>query len=42
MKRKNHALWAVLDMAEAPQNLDDFERAIQLLAPAEMNNISNK
>jgi hypothetical protein len=29
-------------MAEALQNLGDLPRAIQLLAPAEKNNMSNK
>jgi tetratricopeptide (TPR) repeat protein len=42
VKRKNPPLWAVLDMAEALQNLDNSERAIQLLAAAEKNNMSNK
>ena len=42
VKQKNPPLWAVLDMAEALQNLDDFARAIQLLAAAEKNNMSNK
>lgn len=42
VKRTNPPLWAVLDMAEALQNLDDFERAIQLLVPAEKSNMSNK
>jgi len=42
VKRKNPPLWAVLDMAEALQNLDDFERAVQLLAAVEKNNMPNK
>ena len=42
VKQKKPPLWAVLDMAEALQNLNDFARAIQLLAPAEKNNMSNK
>ena len=42
VKQKNPPLWAVLDMAEALQNLGDLTRAIQLLAAAERNNMSNK
>jgi tetratricopeptide (TPR) repeat protein len=42
VKQKNPPLWAVLDMAEALQNLDALQRAIQLLAGAEKNNMSNK
>ena len=42
VKQKNPPLWAVLDMAEALQNLGDLPRAIQLLAAAEKNNMSNK
>ena len=42
VKQKKPPLWAVLDMAEALQNLGDFARAIQLLAAAEKNNMSNK
>ena len=42
VKQKNPPLWALLDMAEALQNSNDFERAIQLLAAAEKNNMSNK
>jgi tetratricopeptide (TPR) repeat protein len=42
VKKKNPPLWAVLDMAEALQNLGDLPRAIQLLAAAEKNNMSNK
>jgi tetratricopeptide (TPR) repeat protein len=41
-KQKNPPLWAVLDMAEALQNLGDLPHAIQLLAAAEKNNMSNK
>ena len=41
-KQKNAPLWAVLDLAEALQNLGDLHGAIQLLATAEKNNISNK
>ena len=42
VKQKKPPLWAVLDMAEALQNSNDFSRAIQLLAAAEKNNMSNK
>jgi tetratricopeptide (TPR) repeat protein len=42
VKRRTPPLWAVLDMAEALQNLGDLPRAIQLLAAAEKNNMSNK
>lgn len=42
VKQKNPPLWAVLDMAEALENLGDLPRAIQLLAAAEKNNMSNK
>ena len=42
VKQKKPPLWAVLDMAEALQNLNDFARAIQLLAAAEKSNMSNK
>jgi tetratricopeptide (TPR) repeat protein len=42
VKKNNPPLWAVLDMAEALQNLDDFQGAIKLLAAAEKNNMSNK
>ncbi len=42
VKQKNPPLWAVLDMAETLQNLGDLPRAIQLLAAAEKNNMSNK
>ncbi len=42
VKQKNPPLWAVLDMAEALQNQRDLPRAIQLLAAAEKNNISDK
>ena len=42
MKQKKPPLWAVLDMAEALQNLGDFPRAIQLLSAAEKNNMSDK
>ena len=42
VNRKNPPLWAVLDMAKALQNLDDFEHAIRLLAVAEKSNMSNK
>lgn len=42
VKKTNPPLWAVLDMAEALQNLGDLPRAIQLLAAAERNNMSNK
>jgi tetratricopeptide (TPR) repeat protein len=42
VKQKKPPLWAVLDMAEALQNSNDFARAIQLLAAAEKKNMSNK
>ena len=42
MKQKKPPLWAVLDMAEALQNLGDLPRAIQLLSAAEKNNMSDK
>ena len=42
VKQKKPPLWAVLDMAEALQNLNDFARAIRLLAAAEKSNMSNK
>ena len=42
VQQKNPPLWAVLDMAQALQNLGDLPRAIQLLAAAERNNMSNK
>jgi len=42
MKQKKPPLWAALDMAEALQNLGDLPRAIQLLAVAEKNNMSDK
>ncbi len=42
VNKKNPPLWAVLDMAEALQNLGNLPRAIHLLAAAEKNNMSNK
>lgn len=42
VKRSNPPLWAVLDLSEALQNLDNPQRAIQLLAAAEKENMSNK
>jgi tetratricopeptide (TPR) repeat protein len=42
VRKTNPPLWAVLDMAEAQQNLGDLPRAIQLLGAAEKNNMSNK
>ncbi len=42
VKQSNPPLWAVLDLAEALQNLDNPQRAIQLLAAAEKENMSNK
>jgi len=42
VKRSNPPLWAVLDLSEALQNLDNPQRAIQLLATAEKENMSNK
>jgi tetratricopeptide (TPR) repeat protein len=38
----NPPLWAVLDLAEATQRLGNNERAIQLLAAAEKDNMSSK
>ena len=42
VKGSNPPLWAVLDLSEALQNLDDPQRAIELLATAEKENMSNK
>ena len=42
VRQKSPPFWAVLDMAEALQNLDEFEPAIKLLAAAEKSNMSNK
>ena len=42
VKQNSPPLWAVLDMAQALQNLRDFAGAIKLLAAAEKNNMSNK
>jgi tetratricopeptide (TPR) repeat protein len=42
VKQDSPPLWAVLDMAQALQNLRDFAGAIKLLAAAEKNNMSNK
>jgi predicted Zn-dependent protease len=42
VKGSNPPLWAVLDLSEALQNLDNPQRAIQLLAAAEKENMSNK
>ena len=41
VKGSNPPLWAVLDLSEALQNLDNPQRAIQLLAAAEKENMSN-
>ncbi len=42
VKQRNPPLWAVLDMAEALQNLGDSEHAIKLLAAAETSHMSDK
>jgi tetratricopeptide (TPR) repeat protein len=42
VKRKNPPSWAMLDMAQALQNLGDLPRAIQLLAALEKTDMSNK
>ena len=42
VRQKSPPLWAVLDMAEALQNLNESDRAIKLLATAEQSNMSNK
>jgi tetratricopeptide (TPR) repeat protein len=42
VERSNPPLWAVLDLSEALQNLDNPHRAIQFLVAAEKENMANK
>jgi tetratricopeptide (TPR) repeat protein len=42
VNQKSPPLWAELDMAEALENLDEFQRAIQILVVSEKNNMSSK
>lgn len=42
IQKKNAPLWAMLDLAEASQNLDDPKRAIVVLVNAERSNSSEK